>query len=324
MAKALVDQIEDANRSFLAGTPSYLSEDGAPFAVVYCFDPRLTGLLEPALGLPRHRAMTIRIAGNRVSAENHDVLRSAAAAVYMRGAEEIIVVGHSDCAMAAFQTADVIDAFRRRKVSREAFGAADLRTWFGAIGNIRGNVAESVEFIRSCGIFPPGLPVAGFVIDTMTGKLDRIAVDEIALRQTEPVEHQAAPHRVETDVPPVTPPPAAVPPPIPRPVVIDGPPPAAKPIAPPDSLLTAARMLSSVIQRARGNPAFQRDMSDFRMVLHREKNPAHLISAVEALGRKHSAQFPELPALASFLRAAMSQRGPGQPDPFESIRRVLG
>ncbi len=323
MPKTLVEEIELANSSFLGGRQSSMSSEGPPFVVVCCIDPRLTGFIEPALGLPRNRAVTVRVAGNRVSRENPDVLRSLAAAVYLKGATEILVVGHTDCAMANFQTTQVADAFRKADVPRSAFGDQDLRTWFGAIGNTRGNVAESIDFIRRCGILPAGIAVHGFIIDTKTGKLDRIAS----------AQAEAASARVETPEPPAAPPPVpAQPPPSPvpsnppqRPVIIEETRrPAARSPQAPHSLLEAGRMFATVIQRARSNPRFQEDVLELRSVLQRERNPLKVLSAVEALAGRHSAEYPELPPLAVFLRGILSDRASARGDAVEVIRRLLG
>src|SRR5512144_647566 len=104
---SLLRQIEEANKSYRAGTPRLLDPAGDPFVVICCIDPRLTGFLEPALGLPKHRAVVIRTAGNRMSAADPDALRSVAVALFVKNAREILVVGHTDCGLASFSAVAV-------------------------------------------------------------------------------------------------------------------------------------------------------------------------------------------------------------------------
>ena len=67
-------------------------------AILTCMDCRLTGFLEPALGIGRGDAKIIKNAGNTIVGE--DAIRSIAAAIFSLGAEEVIVVGHTYCCMA--------------------------------------------------------------------------------------------------------------------------------------------------------------------------------------------------------------------------------
>ncbi len=84
MTECLLNQLQEANRQFLLGSPKYLDSAGDSFIVISCIDPRLTGLLEPALGLPKHRAIVIRTAGNLISETGPDMLRSVAAGLYLK------------------------------------------------------------------------------------------------------------------------------------------------------------------------------------------------------------------------------------------------
>src|SRR3974377_2009124 len=113
MSPTLLQQIKEANNRYLAGSPQMLDSKGDPFLVLACMDPRLTGMLEPLLGLPKHRAIVIRTAGNLVSEVNHDVLRSVAVALFTKGAREIFIAGHTDCALSKFSAPEVVDAFRK-------------------------------------------------------------------------------------------------------------------------------------------------------------------------------------------------------------------
>lgn len=61
-------------------------------------DTRLTGFLEPALGIERGDAKIIKNAGNTVV--DQDVIRSVAASIFALGVEEVMVIGHTNCGMA--------------------------------------------------------------------------------------------------------------------------------------------------------------------------------------------------------------------------------
>ena len=67
-------------------------------AILTCMDCRLIDFFEPALGLKRGDAKIVRNAGNSIVGE--DAIRSIGAALYNLGAEEVLVVGHTECGMA--------------------------------------------------------------------------------------------------------------------------------------------------------------------------------------------------------------------------------
>ena len=67
-------------------------------AILTCMDCRLIDFFEPALGLERGDAKIVRNAGNSIVGE--DAIRSIGAALYNLGAEEVLVVGHTEWGMA--------------------------------------------------------------------------------------------------------------------------------------------------------------------------------------------------------------------------------
>ncbi len=169
----LLDRILEQNRGFVRGRPArpLPPPETLPLVVVACYDPRLDELLPAALGIVPERAFFLRAAGALVRPDG-DPLRSLVLAVYMFGATEILVVGHSSCRMAAFSSAEFIDTFRARGVPREAFGPQDLREWAGAIPDVRRGVAASVAAIASAPFLPKDLTLAGVVLDDTTGALE--------------------------------------------------------------------------------------------------------------------------------------------------------
>ena len=81
-------------------------------AILTCMDCRLIDFFEPALGLKRGDAKIVRNAGNSIVGE--DAIRSIGAALYNLGAEEVMVVGHTECGMAG---ADA-DALKEKMIAR--------------------------------------------------------------------------------------------------------------------------------------------------------------------------------------------------------------
>jgi len=182
---SLLNQIIAANKSYLSGTPSFLDPAGEPFVVITCIDSRLTGLVEPALGLSRHRAIVIRTAGNQVSEKNSDLLRSLAVALYVKNAREIVIVGHTDCGLSNFSVSEVTENFRKAGIPRAAFGHEDLRSWFGAFADIRGNVLRGIEYLRKSSLAPPTIKTHGLILDTESGIL-QVVVDGEFVREATP------------------------------------------------------------------------------------------------------------------------------------------
>ena len=45
MSPTLLQQIKEANKRYLTGSPQLLDSTGDPFVVLACMDPRLTGVL---------------------------------------------------------------------------------------------------------------------------------------------------------------------------------------------------------------------------------------------------------------------------------------
>ena len=99
----LLDGILERNRMFVAGREARPLPDPEKLhlAVVGCYDPRLDPILPGALGLDTRTAFFLRAAGAVVRPDG-DPLRSLALAAYLFGVEEVLVVGHTSCRMAAF------------------------------------------------------------------------------------------------------------------------------------------------------------------------------------------------------------------------------
>lgn len=201
----LLEQILERNRNYVAGREArpFPPVETLQLAVVACYDPRLDSLLLPALGLASGDAFLFRAAGALVRPAGAS-LRSLGLAVFMFGVSEILVVGHTSCRMAAFQTSAFIDSFRRRGVPREAFGSEELRDWAGAIPDPRRGVQMSIASILAAPFLPRDVSVWGAVMDDASGRLEVVAQPNEAVAQPardspaegveteEPIEEQAA------------------------------------------------------------------------------------------------------------------------------------
>ncbi|PYV12235.1 MAG: hypothetical protein DMG07_17465 [Acidobacteria bacterium] len=323
MMTSLLEEVLAVNRSFLGGTPRPLGE-GAPFMVLACIDPRLTGLLEAACGLPRGRALVLRTAGNQVNERTSDALRSIASGAYLKEATELFIVGHTDCALARFSSADVIERFRSLGVSRSAFGHDDLRAWFGAFADVKANVIESARALRRAGVLPAAFPIHGLVIDSGSGALEVIAEANVEQPAAPSI---ASPPRVDQARAESAPRAAEAPPPVPRPAPAK-PKPAqtaapAKPAAPRVSLLEAATILHKFFRDQRHNPKFEHTLADVLALAKYERNPAILYNALASTLREYQEEYPQLaPALVS-LKESIEQRGGAGHEFLELVRRVL-
>ena len=310
--RSLLQEICESNQAFLAGTPRRLDDKGDPFVVVACIDPRLTDFLEPALGLPRHRAVVTRTAGNIISADCQGVLRSIAAAFYLKGGKEVFVVGHTDCALSKFSAAEVIDTFRGKGIPRSAFGNGDLRTWFGAFNDVKDNVIRSVNFLRRSGIVPGDTKIHGLVLGTEDGRLEIVIDGDVVrteLMVPEPVISQATqvsstnmPHDISELANPVALPilpivdtasPGMV-------IPLPEPPISARPRQP-VSMLEAAKILSEVLRTERGKPASQKKLTAINSLLRREKNPAIIFRELQTILHEYRHEYPKLPGAIDYL-----------------------
>jgi len=121
-----------------------------PIAVVTCMDARLdaAGFLD-GWPVPKH---IVRNAGGRVTA---DVLRSLAASCAM-GTGRILVIHHTDCAMAAHSDEQIRDLLP---------AGADPEVDFLTIADPVEALQEDVRSIGASSLLPAEIEVAGFIYD---------------------------------------------------------------------------------------------------------------------------------------------------------------
>jgi carbonic anhydrase len=337
----LLRQIGEANKSFLAGSPRFLDADGDPFVVVACIDPRLTGFLEPALGLPRNRAAVIRTAGNQLSERTLDALRSIAVALYVKHAREIVIVGHTDCSMAAFSATEVSDSFRKAGIPRSAFGNEDLRAWFGAYASIRDNLTGSIGYLRKSGLVPPDIRIHGVILDTNQGSIEVVVDGNLASEGTAPPATQPELGRkdasagekdakaVAVDAPAEHTPHRPAPPPAEQkptkgPIVIGQH--AARTdqaAAAPGSLLEAVMILRDFFNRERQSQRMQKAVLDLKTIWRQDKSPSRIVAALQDIVHAYEAQYPNLPGALAYLEDVVKSGSADKIGFGEVIKRIL-
>jgi carbonic anhydrase len=169
----LLDAILERNRAYLQGRErrAWPPNPKVQLAVVACYDPRLDEMIRESIGIEPGEAFVFRTAGAFLR-EGSASLRSLAVAIYFFDVTHVLVMGHRSCRMANFDTPGFVDAFRKRGVSREAFGSDDLSGWAGAIADPRRGVETTVANLRAAPFLPRDLSIAGVVLDDETGELE--------------------------------------------------------------------------------------------------------------------------------------------------------
>ncbi len=180
MADWITEAIE-ANAAFLSHIDAerLYREPPTRRVVITCMDSRIN--LE-AIGIPSFaadghndsRIAIIRTAGARCPE------RSLFVALFKADVEEILVVGHTECALVAVHTevASIVEVFQARVDGRDVdafldgIGASsdeDIRRWLGTIPGAAEGVLAQMEVIRSLPFVPQGVAVHGLVYDVDTG-----------------------------------------------------------------------------------------------------------------------------------------------------------
>jgi carbonic anhydrase len=170
----LLQEVLAANRHHLDGVPVPRPPGlgDRSLLVVTCTEPRLTLLLPAAMGVAPEEMIQVRNAGARALEPEGDPVRSVLAAVVIDRANEVFVIGHTDCRMCSASTADILDGMKALGLSRAAFGSRDIRTWFGLIASERTNAIETARALRESPLLPPGVPVHALLVDTGSGRLE--------------------------------------------------------------------------------------------------------------------------------------------------------
>ncbi len=133
-------------------------------AIVACMDARMT--IEPMLGLQTGDAHIIRNAGGIVT---EDALRSLIISHYLLGTQEFMVINHTDCGMLTFKDEEL-----KKRLHETHHTASATPDAFHSFSDLKQNVREQVEKIKSHPWTPKNVPVRGFIYDVQTGQLSEV------------------------------------------------------------------------------------------------------------------------------------------------------
>src|SRR5687767_13575983 len=119
----LFEAIVEANHRAMHGDasaglrPSEFS-DALPIAALTCIDARLNPLLPDVLGIDEREFIWLRNAGNIITGPLSSTMRSMALACAVKGAKEIVVIGHTDCLVCKTDMMKLMERFTRLGVDR--------------------------------------------------------------------------------------------------------------------------------------------------------------------------------------------------------------
>ena len=172
----LFEAIVDANHRALAGDagaglhPAEFA-DALPIAALTCIDARLNQLFPEVLGVAKEHFIWLRNAGNIITGPLSSTMRSLALACAVKGAKEIVIIGHSDCQVGKTTTMQLLDRLAALGVDRHGL-PENLIEYFGLFGTERQNVIRGVDFVRVSPLIGARVPVHGWLIDVHSGRLE--------------------------------------------------------------------------------------------------------------------------------------------------------
>lgn len=148
-------------------------------AIVSCMDTRLVTMLPAALGIKNGDVKMIKNAGGLVTDPFGDSMRSLLVAVYELGVENIMIIAHTNCGVEGMRGDHFLHIMEERGISRQTIeelksSGHDLEAWLTGFTDTEKAVRESVELVSSHPLLPKGIKVEGYVIDTVTGKLNEV------------------------------------------------------------------------------------------------------------------------------------------------------
>jgi carbonic anhydrase len=174
----LLEAIVQANQRAAAGDakaglhPGEFA-DALPLAALTCIDARLNAMLPGVLGVPEEKFIWLRNAGTIITGPMSSTMRSLALACAVKGAKEIIVLGHTDCLVCKTPMVTLLDRFQSLGVDRTKL-PDDIVGYFGLFASERQNVMRGAGFIRQSPLIGPKIPVHGLLVDIHSGRLEWI------------------------------------------------------------------------------------------------------------------------------------------------------
>ena len=179
----MIDEMLNYNRGFVE-RGEYRQYETSKYpdkkiAIVTCMDTRLVTLLPAALGISNGDVKMIKNAGGTITNPFDSTMRSLLVAVYELGVEEIMVIGHTGCGVQGMNAKEMLHLMRERGVDEEHISlmrhcGIDLDSWLHGFDDGEAAVRETVDLIRNHPLMAKDVRVAGYIMDSVTGKLDCI------------------------------------------------------------------------------------------------------------------------------------------------------
>lgn len=148
-------------------------------AIVTCMDTRLIQLLPAALGIKNGDVKMIKNAGATITNPFDSTVRSLLVAIYELGVNEIMVIGHTGCGVQGMDANEMLHLMRERGISEEHINlmmhcGIDLKKWLHGFEDTPSAISETVDLIRNHPLIPADVAVSGYIMDSVTGQVDRI------------------------------------------------------------------------------------------------------------------------------------------------------
>lgn len=140
---------------------SLTGEAAKELAIVTCIDSRIDPLA--VVGMYSGDAKILRNAGARVT---EDVLRTLVLASYLLNVKRILVMPHTDCAMATSEESEIHASI----LSKHHVDTRSLE--FRTVTNQRQALVMDVTRIKSFPLLSKNVTVAGAIYDVKTGSLE--------------------------------------------------------------------------------------------------------------------------------------------------------
>ena len=145
-------------------------------AIVTCMDTRLVELLPAALGIKNGDVKMIKNAGGVITNPWDSTVRSLLVAIYELGVTDIMIIGHTECGVQGMNAEEMLHLMEGRGISKETISlvercGVDLDKWLEGFDETPDAVIESVKLVRNHPLIPSDVNVAGYIMDSTTGKL---------------------------------------------------------------------------------------------------------------------------------------------------------
>ena len=147
--------------------------------ILTCMDTRLFELLPKSMNLKNGDVKIVKSAGAVINHPFGGIMRSLIVAIYELNADEVYIIGHYDCGMAAIQPHKILEKMKTRGITEETidmmrYSGVNLDEWLRGFDDVTESIRHSVNMVRNHPLMDIKVPVHGLVIDPTTGKLDLV------------------------------------------------------------------------------------------------------------------------------------------------------